>query len=82
MGVKETHTAIAGELDWDPEDATACIREAIESGATTIILEDRGSPWYVQTIKPKSNQRIVLMSASSHRWRSATRIRKTTAAAA
>ncbi len=60
MGVKETHTAIAGELDWDPEDATACIREAIESGATTIILEDRGSPWYVQTIKPKSNQRIVL----------------------
>ena len=60
MGVKETHTAIAGELDWDPEDATACIREAIESGATTIVLEDRGSPWYVQTIKPKSNQRIVL----------------------
>ena len=60
MGVKETHTAIAGELDWDPEDATACIREAIESGATTIVLEDKGSPWYVRTIKPKSNQRIVL----------------------
>ncbi len=60
MGVEETYTAIAGEIDWDPEDATACIREAIESGATTIILEDKGSPWYVQTIKPKSNQRIVL----------------------
>ena len=60
MGVEDKLTAIAGELDWDPEDATDCIREAIESGATTIVLEDRGSPWYVQTIKPKSNQRIVL----------------------
>ena len=60
LGVVEGRTVIAGELDWDPEDATACIAAAIESGATTIVLEDRGSPWYVQTIKPKSNQRILI----------------------
>ena len=60
LGVEDKRTVLAGELDWDPEDATACIREAIESGATTIVLEDRGSPWYVQTIKPKSNQRILI----------------------
>ena len=60
MGVEDKLTAIAGELDWDPEDATDCIREAIESGATTIVIEDRGSPWYVRTIKPKSNQRILI----------------------
>ncbi len=77
FGVADTRTIIAGELDWDPEDATACLREAIESGATTIVLEDHGSPWYVQTIVPKSNQRIllkkgvkVLMDATSRQLRS------------
>ena len=59
MGVKEKQTLIAGEIDWDPENATECVEEALASGATTVIFEDRGSPWYVQYIRPRSNQRLV-----------------------
>ena len=59
MGVKEKQTLVAGELDWDAENATKCVEEALASGATTVIFEDRGSPWYVQYIRPRSNQRLV-----------------------
>lgn len=61
MGVEEGATVIAGQLDWDPEDATKCVQEALDTpGVTTIIIENRGSPWYIRTIRPRSNQRILL----------------------
>jgi len=59
MGVKEKHTIVVGELDWDAEDATKCVEDAIASGATTLVFEDKGSPWYVKSIVPRSNQRLV-----------------------
>lgn len=59
MGVKAKQTLIAGEIDWNAENATECVEEALASGATTVIFEDRGSPWYVQYIRPRSNQRLV-----------------------
>jgi len=59
LGVKERHTLVVGELDWNAEDATECVEEALGSGATTVIFENRGSPWYVRQIRPRSNQRIV-----------------------
>ena len=59
LGVKDMRTVVAGELDWDAEDATACVEEALASGATTVVFENRGSPWYVRTIRPRSGQRLV-----------------------
>lgn len=59
FGVQDTLTMVAGELDWDAEDATACVEEALASGATTIVFEDKGSPWHVRTICPRSGQRLV-----------------------
>ena len=61
LGVKDKLTVIAGELDWDAEDATKCVQEALDTpGVTTVVLEDRGSPWFVKTIKMHSNQRLLL----------------------
>lgn len=59
LGVEDKRTMVVGELDWDAEDATKCVEEAISSGATTLVFEDKGSPWYVKTIVPRSNQRLV-----------------------
>ena len=61
FGVKKGVTVVAGELDWDAEDATKCIQESLDTpGVTTVVLEDRGSPWFVKTIKMHSNQRLLL----------------------
>lgn len=60
FGVKEKLVQIAGELEWDADDATKCIQEALDDGATTVVLEDRGQPWRVKTIAMKSNQRLLL----------------------
>lgn len=59
LGVVEKRTVIAGEIDWNAEDATECVEEALASGATTIVFENHGSPWYVQYIRPRSNQRLL-----------------------
>ena len=61
LGVKDKLTVVAGELDWDADDATKCVQEALDTpGVTTVVLEDRGSPWYVKTIRMRSNQRLLL----------------------
>lgn len=48
---------------WNKDDATACLTEAINSDASTVIVDDMGSPWYVKQIKitPEkgSNKQIV-----------------------
>lgn len=60
FGVHEKLVSIAGELDWDAENATQCIQDALDDGATTVVLENRGQPWLVKTIVMKSNQRLLL----------------------
>ena len=48
---------------WNKDDATACLTEAINSDASTVIVDDMGSPWYVKQIKISaekgSNKQIV-----------------------
>ena len=48
---------------WNKDDATACLTEAINSDASTVIVDDMGSPWYVKQIKitgeKGSNKQIV-----------------------
>ena len=61
FGVKAGVTLVAGELDFDEENATQCVQDALDTpGVTTVVLEDRGTPWYVSSIKMHSNQRLLL----------------------
>ncbi|MGQ9731839.1 MAG: right-handed parallel beta-helix repeat-containing protein [Candidatus Zipacnadales bacterium] len=44
---------------FDAEDATACLQDAINSGAEKLIVENMGAPWIVRPIQLASNQEIV-----------------------
>ena len=55
----EVHEAHASWWGFDPEDATACLQAAIDSGARRLIVEDMGTPWVVMPIELRSHQEIV-----------------------
>ena len=61
---------------WNPTNVTECLQNAIDSDASTVIIDDMGSPWYIWNItisKEKgSNKKIVfkkgvvVLSAPEH----------------
>ncbi|QDU49555.1 right-handed parallel beta-helix repeat-containing protein [Gimesia panareensis] len=55
----KTETAHASWWGFDPEDATAALQAAINSGAKKVIVEKRTSPWIVKPIQLASDQEIV-----------------------
>ena len=59
FGVADTNVVHAKDFGWNETNATAAIKAAIESGATTVVIDDMGAPWYVGTIFPRSNQRLL-----------------------
>ena len=59
FGVEAKSDAYAKDFGFDEADATECVQQAIDSGATTIILENVGKPWYISSVTPRSNQTIV-----------------------
>ncbi len=56
----ELQAADAAWWGYDPEDATAAIQGAINSGATTVLIPYVGSDWKVRPIRLRSHQNIVL----------------------
>ncbi|WP_417750217.1 hypothetical protein [Rosistilla oblonga] len=44
---------------FDPEDSTAALQSAIDSGAKRVIVEDMGRPWIVTPLQAASNQELV-----------------------
>lgn len=50
LGVKEGKTVHAKDFGWDPQHATAALQAAIDSGASTVVVDDMGSPWYVRFV--------------------------------
>jgi len=44
---------------FSPEDATAILQAAIDSGAEKLIVEDMGSPWIVEMLRLAGDQEIV-----------------------
>lgn len=44
---------------FDPDDSTAALQAAIDSGAAKLIVEEMGSPWIVDKIELASDQEIV-----------------------
>lgn len=53
----------AKDFGWNKDDATECLNRAANSDASTIIVDDMGSPWYVNQVtfekKTGSNKQIV-----------------------
>lgn len=53
----------AKDFGWNKDDATECFNKAVNSDASTIIVDDMGSPWYVKQVKFSkengSNKQIV-----------------------
>jgi hypothetical protein len=56
----ERKTAYVSWWGYDPNDATASLQAAIDSGADKVIVEDMKSPWIVRPIKLASDQELVL----------------------
>ena len=44
---------------FDPEDATAALQSAINSGARKVIVDDMGAPWVTDKLTLAGNQEIV-----------------------
>ena len=59
FGVADTNTVHAKDFGWNATNATAAIQKAIDTGATTVVIDAMPSPWYVTTVWPRSNQRIL-----------------------
>ena len=55
----EISEARASWWGFDPEDSTEALQAAIDSGASTLIVENMGSPWIVMPIQLASNQEIL-----------------------
>ena len=60
FGVRDAKTVFAQDFGFNPSNATAAIQKAIDSGATTVVIDAMPTPWYVDSLSPRSNQRILL----------------------
>lgn len=53
----------AKDFGWNKDDATECLTKAVNSDASTVVVDDMGSPWYVYKVIFKkgtgSNKQIV-----------------------
>ena len=59
FGVADTNVVHARDFGWNAENATAALQKAMDSGATTVVLDDMGSPWRICCVTNRSNQRIL-----------------------
>lgn len=55
----EDQTVKAASFGFEPEEATAALQGAIDSGAAKVIVENMGKPWIVDKIRLASNQEII-----------------------
>ena len=67
----------AKDFGWNPTNATDCLQKALDSDASTVIVDDMGSPWYIWSVELRSdtcsNRKIIfkkgvkVLSAPEHR---------------
>ena len=61
FGIKVRKTVhVAKDFGFDPVNATPFLHAAITSGAQRIVIENVGKPWYIRTLKLRSNTELVL----------------------
>lgn len=66
----------AKDFGWNPTNATECLQKAFDSDASTVIIDDMGSPWYIWSVNLNrqtcSNRKIIfkrgvkILSAPEH----------------
>lgn len=49
----------ASSFGFDPQNATECLQKAINSGATTVIVDNVGKDWIIDPVFLASNQEII-----------------------
>ena len=59
FGVADTNTVHAKDFGWNADNATACLQKAMDTGATTVVLDDMGAPWRISCVTNRSNQRLL-----------------------
>ena len=59
FGVTDAKEVEAASFGWDAKNATKCLQAAIDSGATTVHVRPQKGPWYVDSVRLRSNLRIV-----------------------
>ena len=60
FGVADVKSVHAKDFGFNPSNATAAIQRAIDSDATTVVIDAMPSPWYIDSVTPRSNQRILI----------------------
>lgn len=60
LGVKDVKTVNARDFADGARNDTECLQRAIDSDATTIVIEDKGVPWTITRLEMKSNKRLLL----------------------
>lgn len=54
------NTVTASDFGFDKDDATECLQRAIFSGAQTIIIDNTGSPWYIDETNVKNYTTFII----------------------
>ncbi len=57
---KTRNEANASWWGFDEKNATSCLQRAINSGVERLIIDDTGSPWYIDPIQLAGNQQIII----------------------
>ena len=52
-------TVRVSDFGCDADDSTRFIQKALDSGAQTVVLDRRGSPWMTDSLRMRSNTRLV-----------------------
>lgn len=60
FGVDDVKTVHAKDFGFNPSNSTAFIQQALDSGATTVVIDAMPSPWRIDSVLPRSNQRILV----------------------
>lgn len=60
FGVADVRTVHASDFGFDQTNATAAVQRAVDSDATTVVLDRMDSPWRLDTIEMRSGKRLLL----------------------
>ena len=58
-GLGEAKRVKVSDFGYDPVDATAIIRKALDSGAKTVVFDRQKGPWYTESISLGSHVELV-----------------------
>ena len=60
FGIADTQRVDAASFGWNPTNVTKCLQAAIDSGATTVVITPQKGPWYIDSVKLRSDMRLLV----------------------